>query len=53
VFLFDRENMAALHAGKVAVGAILLEDEITMAMWTGFEQQHSGPPFRSHNVPIP
>ena len=50
VFLIGRENMTALHAGKVAAGAILLEDEIAMAMWAGFEQQHGGPPFRSHNV---
>jgi hypothetical protein len=48
-FLRDRENMAALYAGEVATGAILLEDEIAMAMWAGFEQQHGGPPFRSHN----
>jgi hypothetical protein len=41
--------MAALYAGEVATGAILLEDEIAMAMWAGFEQQHGGPPFRSHN----
>jgi len=38
VFLLGRENMAALHAGKIATGTILLEDEIAMAMWTGFEQ---------------
>jgi hypothetical protein len=30
--------MAALHTGKVAAGAILLEDEIAMTMWAGFEQ---------------
>jgi hypothetical protein len=30
--------MAALHAGKIAAGAILLEDEIAVAMWAGFEQ---------------
>jgi hypothetical protein len=30
--------MAALHAGKVATVAILLEDEIAMAMGARFEQ---------------
>jgi hypothetical protein len=53
VFLVSRENMAALHTGKVAAGAILLEDEIAVAMWAGFEQQHGGPPFRSHSILIP
>jgi len=37
-FLRRREDVTALHAGKIATGAILLEDEIAMAMWTGFEQ---------------
>src|SRR5262249_48766348 len=36
------DDMAALHAGEVAAGAILLENEIAMAMWAGFEQQHGG-----------
>ena len=37
VFLHGREDMAALHTGKVAASAILLEDKIAMAMWAGFE----------------
>jgi hypothetical protein len=45
VFLRRRENMTALHTGEIATGAILLEDEIAVAMWAGFEQQHGRPPF--------
>jgi hypothetical protein len=38
VFLRRREDVTALHTSEVTTGAILLEDEIAVAMWTGFEQ---------------
>jgi hypothetical protein len=37
-FLRRREDVTALHTSEVTTGGILLEDEIAMAMWTGFEQ---------------
>jgi hypothetical protein len=37
-FLRRREDVTALHAGEIATVAILLEDEIAVAMWAGFEQ---------------
>jgi hypothetical protein len=39
-FLRRREDVTALDTNEVTTGAILLEDEIAVAMWTGFEQQH-------------
>jgi hypothetical protein len=48
-----REDMTALHTTEETAGAIVLEDEVAMAMWTGFEQEHGGSPFCSYDRDSP
>jgi hypothetical protein len=36
-FLRGREDVTALHAGEIATVAILVKDEIAMAMWASLE----------------
>jgi hypothetical protein len=50
--LRGREDMTALHAGKVAASPILLEHEIASAMWAGFEQKHDAAPFSAQTPPV-